>query len=73
MMTPTLMNANKVYIHSPSKAKVTPSIPKATMQRPEAKPSIPSIRLMALVMKTVSSRVSGTPTKAGISYRPNSP
>ena len=39
----------------------------------QRRPAIPSIRLMALVIKTVRKMVNGTPNQAGIASSPNSP
>ena len=61
--TPTQVKANKERIHMWSKRKMSPNTPRATMQILDANPSIPSIRLIALVIKTTSNMVSGIPNQ----------
>ena len=46
---------------------------KANMLSPEASPSTPSIRLIALMTKTMSTIDSSAPTSAGIRWRKNNP
>ena len=71
--TPAQVNANKENIQSESNAKMSPNTPKAMIQMLEASPSIPSIKLIALVMKTTSYRVKGIPKMGDKAYIPNKP
>ena len=44
-----------------------------TLLKPEASPSMPSIRLMALVMKTMERTVNGMPMQGSNAWMPNRP
>ena len=57
--TPTQVNESNEKIHISSKAKIKPNTPKAMMQMLDAKPSMPSIRLIAFVINMVNRYVKG--------------
>ena len=62
-----------LYIHNPFSINKNPKTKSDALLRPEARPSIPSIRLIALVIKTTVIIVKGIPNHAGIILTPNRP
>ena len=54
-----------LYDHKPLLIKRSPKTNKDTLLNPEASPSIPSIKLIALVIKTTINIVKGIPIHAG--------
>ena len=51
----------------------TPNVNSARIESPEQSPSMPSIRLYALVSRTTTSTVSSAPTAVGTWCSPNRP
>ena len=65
--------ANKAYTYCMRIKKITLKTDRAMLHKPEAKPSIPSIKLIAFVIYTTIKTVTGIPTQAGTEYTPNKP
>ncbi|EJW96771.1 hypothetical protein EVA_15122 [gut metagenome] len=68
-----MANASIAYTWQPMSKNATPKVRHAIEHSPEASPSIPSIRFMALIMNTVIRIVRGQPIHSGMSLTPNTP
>ncbi len=60
-------------IMSPALKNTAENIAQAVMQKPDDKPSTPSIRFMALIMPTHANTVRGTATQSGSTDTPHKP
>lgn len=67
MSTPMSPAMSMPYVHTPSRMKQSRNPPSAMSESEAASPSMPSMRLMALVMNTMMKTVSGAPIQKGIS------
>ena len=73
MSDPTESMAITVILPSPEVTKAKPKMAQANMQKPDDRPSTPSIILMALIMPVPDTMEMGMATYTGSSYSPKAP